>query len=432
MTTSTMALDTSRSRTARRAPSLRNGTGRQPPAPPAAGPAPAPAPAPAPPPPRKALAPAGSTVIVRAVVVPSAALAPVTVTVWPGCRSATVPVTVLVTVDDGAKVIFTRLPVASVRYSVEPSTVVTTPTVPPTKRPVAPPPAPPAPPAAPVPPPVPARPVAPAAVVAVPVPPPPAPAAAALRAPAAFASAAEAAVGLSWCFCRAEPPQKPAAAKRRSSRSPVRPRTRRPLGGPVWTQSSSSSKYWSSGSGPAWTGRVAVPSWAYPSGRAGRGCCSVGSCGNDMGLLRSLVAQGVDGPQRRRTVGRVEAEEHPDGEGHTEGQADGVRRNHGLHPHDAEAAADEAHCDPDDAPDQREEDGFDQELDQDHTLGGADRLADADLTGALGDRHQHDVHHADAADEKGDGGDGAEQDGEGLVGRLRRLQQAALVEDDEG
>ena len=39
----------------------------------------------------------------------------------------------------------------------------------------------------------------------------------------------------------------------------------------------------------------------------------------------------------------------------------------------------------------------------------ADRLADADLARPLGDRHQHDVHHADAADEQRDRCDRAEQ-----------------------
>ena len=33
-------------------------------------------------------------------------------------------------------------------------------------------------------------------------------------------------------------------------------------------------------------------------------------------------------------------------------------------------------------------------------MAGADRLADADLAGALGDGHEHDVHHTDAADEQ--------------------------------
>ena len=40
-------------------------------------------------------------------------------------------------------------------------------------------------------------------------------------------------------------------------------------------------------------------------------------------------------------------------------------------------------------------------------LRGAERLADADLARALGDRHQHDVHDADAADEQRHRGDAA-------------------------
>ena len=48
-------------------------------------------------------------------------------------------------------------------------------------------------------------------------------------------------------------------------------------------------------------------------------------------------------------------------------------------------------------------------------LAGADRLADADLAGPLGDGDEHDVHDADAADEQRDRRDGAEQDGEDVV-----------------
>ena len=44
-----------------------------------------------------------------------------------------------------------------------------------------------------------------------------------------------------------------------------------------------------------------------------------------------------------------------------------------------------------------EGDGFERELQQDVALARADGFAHADLARALGDRNQHDVHHADAA-----------------------------------
>ena len=52
---------------------------------------------------------------------------------------------------------------------------------------------------------------------------------------------------------------------------------------------------------------------------------------------------------------------------------------------------------------------LDQELQQDVAPGGAERLADADLAGALGDRDQHDVHDPDAADHQAHRRDAGEQ-----------------------
>ena len=40
----------------------------------------------------------------------------------------------------------------------------------------------------------------------------------------------------------------------------------------------------------------------------------------------------------------------------------------------------------------------------------ADRLADADLARALGDRHQHDVHDADAANHQANSANAAQQE----------------------
>src|SRR5262245_56527145 len=50
--------------------------------------------------------------------------------------------------------------------------------------------------------------------------------------------------------------------------------------------------------------------------------------------------------------------------------------------------------------------GLEQELADDVAFAGADGLADADLAGAFGDADEHDVHHADAADQQAHGRDG--------------------------
>ena len=74
----------------------------------------------------------------------------------------------------------------------------------------------------------------------------------------------------------------------------------------------------------------------------------------------------------------------------------------------------------DEAADAAHQDRLDQELAQDVAVLGADGFAHADLARALGDRHQHDVHDADAAHQQGDAGDAAQQDVEGVAhGRTR-------------
>ncbi len=52
---------------------------------------------------------------------------------------------------------------------------------------------------------------------------------------------------------------------------------------------------------------------------------------------------------------------------------------------------------------------------------GADGLADADFAGPLGDRYQHDVHDADAADEQRDAGDAAHDDRHRIQDRADRV-----------
>jgi len=72
--------------------------------------------------------------------------------------------------------------------------------------------------------------------------------------------------------------------------------------------------------------------------------------------------------------------------------------------------------DAEEASDERDEYGFDDELADDVALGGADGTADANLASALEDGGEHDVHDADAADEKRDGSDGDHDGVEELFG----------------
>src|SRR2546429_30983 len=107
------------------------------------------------------------------------------------------------------------------------------------------------------------------------------------------------------------------------------------------------------------------------------------------------------GPRARRPPRRPDAEEQPHRGAEDEGKQNGEGRDQRipvgqLRQHDGAARA-EYHADH--TAQQAEHQRFDQELEQDVEPGGAERLADADLAGALGDRHQHDVHDSDAAHE---------------------------------
>ncbi len=75
------------------------------------------------------------------------------------------------------------------------------------------------------------------------------------------------------------------------------------------------------------------------------------------------------------------------------------------------SGGDDAEDDADEAAGAAHDDGFDEELSED--VGGfcADGFADADLSGAFNDGDEHDVHHADAADEEGDARNAAEEHG---------------------
>ncbi len=72
---------------------------------------------------------------------------------------------------------------------------------------------------------------------------------------------------------------------------------------------------------------------------------------------------------------------------------------------------------------QAEHERFQQKLQQDVVALGADRLADADLACPLRDRHEHDVHDADAADEQRDAHDAGHDDRDRVQDRLKGVLQ---------
>ena len=75
-----------------------------------------------------------------------------------------------------------------------------------------------------------------------------------------------------------------------------------------------------------------------------------------------------------------------------------------------------AHADAQNTADAADHTGLNEELDNNALPLRADGLADADLTGTLGDGDQHDVHDADAAHQQGDGRNAAQQHLLALVG----------------
>src|SRR5437660_12854371 len=72
--------------------------------------------------------------------------------------------------------------------------------------------------------------------------------------------------------------------------------------------------------------------------------------------------------------------------------------------------------DTDDAAEEGEQDSFEEELDADVALGGTQRPAQPDLGAALKHRDDHDVGHADGADEQGHGPEAEEEAVEGGLG----------------
>src|SRR5271166_6678893 len=129
---------------------------------------------------------------------------------------------------------------------------------------------------------------------------------------------------------------------------------------------------------------------------------------------RLLVFERLDGVHLRGTVG---GERSKDGADHSAGdqrddhgpQVDGdiERREHARGNWQCEA---DQHAYG--ASDQRDEDGFDKELEFDLAGRRAHRLANTDFADACTNRSQHDVHNAYASDCERDGGDEQQQDGQ--------------------
>ena len=70
-------------------------------------------------------------------------------------------------------------------------------------------------------------------------------------------------------------------------------------------------------------------------------------------------------------------------------------------------------------------------MDEDVFETGADGLTDADFVGALGDRNQHDVHNADAADDERNGGDESKNAGNNHKEGIGGVGDGVAVGDSE-
>src|SRR5712691_4361108 len=108
----------------------------------------------------------------------------------------------------------------------------------------------------------------------------------------------------------------------------------------------------------------------------------------------SFKTEGVDGVKLRSLPRGVKTEENTDERAEAEGGEDGFGRNQGV---PAELGGDDgratyAEQNPNQAAPEAEGDRLDQKLHEDVAAAGADGHAHADLPGALGHAHEHDVH----------------------------------------
>jgi hypothetical protein len=114
------------------------------------------------------------------------------------------------------------------------------------------------------------------------------------------------------------------------------------------------------------------------------------------------VTQRHDGIEFGGLGGGVVPEEDADGCRRAKSKWNGERDEGGAHFAERAKQQRAAHTEEDarQPTNEAEDDGFEQELGL-HVVGArAERHAQADLTGALGDANQHDVHDADAADDE--------------------------------
>src|SRR5262245_30856151 len=123
---------------------------------------------------------------------------------------------------------------------------------------------------------------------------------------------------------------------------------------------------------------------------------------------RLFVSKALDGVEVGGLLGG------PDAEGESDEDRDGHSAHHGPEwDRGGELGQEEHNHVTDDDGENHAQDsaegsqrhGFEQELADDVAFAGADGFTDADLAGALGDADEHDVHHADAADQQTHGRD---------------------------
>ena len=120
-----------------------------------------------------------------------------------------------------------------------------------------------------------------------------------------------------------------------------------------------------------------------------------------------LITQGVDGVELAGLHGRCQTEHDADehGEHHRDEAGAAADCHGGTHDAREHIGKADAAAYPQYTAQRGQHGSLGEELPQDALLLGADGDLQADFPGALGHGDQHDVHHADAADDKGDGGD---------------------------
>src|SRR5690606_8618965 len=126
----------------------------------------------------------------------------------------------------------------------------------------------------------------------------------------------------------------------------------------------------------------------------------------------ALAREGAPGGAWGGGCRGVHARDDPDGGSHAHGHGHPPGRDGGGQRRDGrddlrQYAADR---DADGRAGTGQDGGFDEHLDEDVAAAGTQRLAHADLAGALGDGHEHDVHDDDAADDERDRDEARERD----------------------